>query len=59
MKDKGIYEDCSMVCYPKLNSKVLKGEQKMKLKAKLKLKKLQDKFKQEEGCEGGIDKLKI
>src|SRR3989338_364458 len=26
MKDKGIYEECSMVCYPKLNSKALKGE---------------------------------
>ena len=26
MKDKGIYEECSMVCYPRLNSKVLKGE---------------------------------
>lgn len=26
MKDKGFYEECSMVCYPKLNSKVLKGE---------------------------------
>jgi len=26
MKDKGVYEECSMVCCPKLNSKVLKGE---------------------------------
>ena len=26
MKDLGVYEECSMVCYPKLNSKVLKGE---------------------------------
>ena len=26
MKDKGIYEDCSMVCYPRLNSKILKDE---------------------------------
>jgi hypothetical protein len=24
MKDKGIYEDCSMVCFPRLQSKVLK-----------------------------------
>jgi hypothetical protein len=28
IKDKGIYEECSMICYPKLNSKVLKGEVK-------------------------------
>jgi len=26
MKDKGVYEECSMVCYPRLNSKVLKDE---------------------------------
>ena len=26
MKDLGVYEECSMVCYPKLNSKVLKDE---------------------------------
>ncbi|MEK6827123.1 MAG: PD-(D/E)XK nuclease family protein [Nanoarchaeota archaeon] len=26
MKDLGVYEECSMVCYPKLNSKVIKGE---------------------------------
>ena len=26
MKEKGIYEDCSMVCYPRLNSRFVKGE---------------------------------
>jgi len=26
MKDKGIYEDCSMVCFPKLKSKILNGD---------------------------------
>src|SRR3990167_7587628 len=26
MKDKGLYEDLSMVCYPRLNSKVVSGE---------------------------------
>ncbi len=26
MKDLGVYEECSMVCYPKLNSKVIKGD---------------------------------
>jgi putative RecB family exonuclease len=26
MKDRGIYEECSMICYPKINSRVLKGK---------------------------------
>ncbi len=26
MKAKGIYDDCSMICYPRLNSKVIKGD---------------------------------
>jgi len=26
IKDKGIYEDCSVICYPKINTKILKGE---------------------------------
>ena len=26
MKEKGLYEELSMVCYPKINSKILKGE---------------------------------
>ena len=26
LHDKGVYEECSMVCYPRLNSKVIKGE---------------------------------
>lgn len=26
IKAKGLYEDCSMVCYPRINSKVLRGE---------------------------------
>lgn len=32
MKKKGIYEDCSMVCYPRLQSKVLKNEIDKELK---------------------------
>jgi len=32
MKDKGIYEECSMICYPKLNSKVLKNEIEKEIK---------------------------
>ena len=39
MKDKGIYEDCSMICYPKLNSKVLKGEIEDEIKDKVKIEK--------------------
>jgi len=25
MKDKGLYEELSMVCYPRLNSKIISG----------------------------------
>jgi putative RecB family exonuclease len=32
MKDKGIYEDCSMICYPRLQSKVLKNDIDKELK---------------------------
>lgn len=32
MKDKGIYEDCSMICYPRLQSKVLKDDIDKELK---------------------------
>ncbi len=39
MKAKGIYEECSMVCYPKLNSKVLKGEIEDEIKEKVKIEK--------------------
>ena len=39
MKDKGIYEECSMVCYPKLNSKVLKGEVEDEISDKVKIEK--------------------
>lgn len=35
MKAKGIYEDCSMICYPRLNSKVLKGEIEDEIKDKV------------------------
>ena len=35
MKDKGIYEDCSMVCYPRLNSKILKDEIEKEIKDKV------------------------
>jgi len=26
MKDLGVYEECSMICYPRLSSKIIKGE---------------------------------
>ena len=39
MKDKGIYEECSMICYPKLNSKVIKGEVEDEIKDKVKIEK--------------------
>ena len=26
LKDKGIYEECSMLCYPKINKRIIKGE---------------------------------
>jgi len=39
MKDKGVYEECSMVCYPRLNSKVLKGEIEDEIKDKIKIEK--------------------
>ncbi len=39
MKDKGIYEECSMVCYPRLNSKILKGEIEDEIKDKVKIEK--------------------
>jgi putative RecB family exonuclease len=32
MKDLGVYEECSMVCYPKLNSKVISGDIKKEIK---------------------------
>ena len=35
MKDKGIYEDCSMICYPRLNSKILKDEIEKEIKDKV------------------------
>jgi len=39
MKDKGLYEECSMICYPRLNSKVLKGEVEDEIKKKVKIEK--------------------
>ncbi|MDP2924783.1 MAG: PD-(D/E)XK nuclease family protein [Nanoarchaeota archaeon] len=39
MKDKGIYEECSMICYPKLNSKVLKGDIDKEIKNKVQIEK--------------------
>jgi putative RecB family exonuclease len=32
LKDLEVYEECSMVCYPKLNSKILKDEMDKKIK---------------------------
>jgi hypothetical protein len=32
LKDKGLWEEFSMICYPKINSKVLKGEMDKDLK---------------------------
>jgi hypothetical protein len=37
MKDLGVYEECSMVCYPKLNSKVIKGEIDKRVKKMLEI----------------------
>jgi len=37
LKDKGIYEDCSMVCYPRFNSKILKGELDEEIKDKVEI----------------------
>ncbi len=39
MKKKGIYEECSMVCYPKLNSKILNDELGEEIKSKVKIEK--------------------
>jgi len=39
MKDKGIYEECSMVCYPRLNSKILKDEIEEEIKDKISIEK--------------------
>jgi len=39
MKDKGVYEECSMVCYPRLNSRILKGEIEDEIKNKVKIEK--------------------
>jgi len=39
MKDKGLYEECSMICYPRLNSKVLKGEIEDNIRNKVKIEK--------------------
>ncbi len=39
MKDKGIYEDCSMICYPRLQSKVLKDDIDKELKKMCQLEK--------------------
>ena len=39
MKTKGIYEDCSMICYPRLNSKILKGEIEKEIRDKVKIEK--------------------
>jgi len=33
IKDKGLYEECSMICYPKLNSKILKNEMGKEIKS--------------------------
>jgi len=37
MKDKGIYEECSMICYPRLNSKILKNEVEESVKNKVEI----------------------
>ena len=39
MKDKGIYEECSMVCYPKLNSKIISGKIEDSISKKVKIEK--------------------
>ena len=39
LKDKGVYEECSMLCYPKLNSKVLKDEIEQEIRDKVNIEK--------------------
>jgi len=39
IKDKGIYEECSMICYPKINSKILKDEIEEEIKDKVSIEK--------------------
>jgi DNA-binding transcriptional MerR regulator len=39
LKDKGLWEEFSMICYPKINSKVLKGEMDKDLKKMINIEK--------------------
>jgi len=39
LHDKGLYEECSMLCYPRLNSKVLKKEIDEEIRDKVKIEK--------------------
>ncbi len=39
IRDKGLYDECSMLCYPKINSKVIKGEIDDEIKSKVDIKK--------------------
>ena len=32
LKDKGLWDECSMVCYPKINSRFVKGEMEEDIK---------------------------
>jgi putative RecB family exonuclease len=37
LKDKGLWEEFSMICYPKINSKVLKGEMDKEIRNKIEI----------------------
>jgi len=39
LKEKGLWEECSMICYPKINSKVIKGEIEDEIKEKVSIEK--------------------
>jgi putative RecB family exonuclease len=39
MKEKGVYDNCSMICYPKLNSFVLRGNADSQIKEKVRIEK--------------------
>jgi len=39
MKDKGLWDECSMVCYPKINSRILKGDADADLKKMVEIEK--------------------
>ena len=39
LREKGVYDACSMICYPKISSKYLKGELHKDIHGKIKVEK--------------------